>query len=76
MYALSTRNLIKIRFFDPLSLHKIAIYLSGSRDLILIRLYSVSTRRVHFIHENLSVIKIERFHLVDKLTLKHCVIPM
>ena len=35
-------------------------------------MYALSTRSVHFIHENLSVIKIERFHLVDKLTLKHC----
>ena len=39
-------------------------------------MYALSTRSVHFIHENLSVIKIERFHLVDKLTLKHCGISM
>ena len=33
-------------------------------------MYALSTRSVHFIHENLSVITIEIFHLVDKLTLK------
>ena len=36
-------------------------------------MYTLSTRSVHFIHEYVSVIKIERFHLVDKLTLNNVV---
>ena len=39
-------------------------------------MYALSTRSVHFIQANLSVINIKRFHLVDKQTLKHCGISM